>query len=85
MEEILEWNDMDYREVFWKVIEPFPPDKKPYPKTIAKCFMSAVRGGSDPNDMLRAAKDLREKRGAQYMPNAATWMKEEGWLSYAAR
>ena len=85
LKDILEWNDMDYYEVFWKVLEPFPKEKKTWPQTIATVFMDAVRSGTEPEAIYNAALSLSKSTNPQYMPNAAKWLKEEGWLAYANR
>jgi hypothetical protein len=83
LEEILEWNDMDYIDVFWQVLKPFPAEKKTWPMTIAKVFMEAVRSGTEPDEIYAAALKLSKSTNPQYMPNAAKWMKEQGWRAYA--
>jgi len=83
LEEILEWNDLDYSEVFWEVIGPFPANKKTWPMTMAKTFMKAVKSGVDPTDIHTAAIKLSKTTDPQYMPNVAKWLNEQGWRAYA--
>lgn len=87
LEDILDWNDMDWREVFMEVYAPFPPEKKKNFFTLAKQFRAAVKDeGATAEQLHLAVSELcKSVSSKQYLPDATKWMSERGWMAYAAR
>jgi len=83
IEEVCQLGEDNYTSVLWDVLEPFPRERKTWPLTIAKCFMKAIRDGTEPKAIYDAALALSKTRDPQYMPDAAKWLSEEGWKAYA--
>jgi hypothetical protein len=74
----------DKFEEFWKV---YPGREGPNPKKPAKeKFLSKVKAGADPDDIIAAAKRLAtgeaKNVGTRFIPMAQTWLYQERWKDH---